>query len=91
MSEMSQEEKDEQINRIKGVFEDIRNLMLVLETDMVSTKLIEQGSAIWISAQFCSWYMDFRRELAKLDQSQAALDNLQNEVKEAASDSANLH
>lgn len=84
--EVSKEEKEHHINRVKVIFGDIRDMLKVLECDMESSELMVQASAIWIGSNLCTWYSDFRKQIADLDKAQSTLNQLKNEIKEAAED-----
>lgn len=80
--EVSEEEKKNSINRVLDIFGDIRNLLNTLEKDMESTELMVQASAVWIGGNLCTWYNDFRSEIAKIDQCKSTLNALETEIQE---------
>lgn len=83
---VSEEEKKEVIDNVKGVFNDLRSVLKTLEEDMESTDLQTQATSCWISGQLCHWYSDFVTEIKKIDSTMKTMENLKEEIKNVVSE-----
>lgn len=83
--EVSEEEKQKYIQKVKDTFNDLRNVLNTLETDMISDNLTTQASAVWISGNLCTWYSDFMTQIKEIDQKQKSLNDIKDELKSLAS------
>lgn len=82
--EVSKEEKRIYIDRVNGVFDDIRNVLKTLTEDMESEDLIIQASAVWIGGNLCAWFNDFMTQIKEIEKSKQQIDGIKNEVAEAS-------
>jgi hypothetical protein len=81
---ITEEEKRIYITKVNQLFNDIRNFMKTVETDMEAKELETQSTAVWICAQFCNWFSDFMKELHKIH---IQKDGIQKEMMEIARES----
>ncbi len=87
--EVSPEEKRIYIDRVKGIFDDLRNVLQTLEKDMESENLMDQASAVWIGGNLCSWYNDFMTQIKEIEKSKQNVQGLQQEIMETANGTGN--
>ena len=87
--QVSVEEKRVYIDRVKYVFDDLRDVLKTLEKDMESEDLKEQASAVWISGNLCTWYHDFMTQIKAIEKSKTAIKELQEEMTGVETDARN--
>ena len=81
--EVSQEEKDKFIKKISEIFDQIRNVLNILEIDIKKEDLIVQASAVWISGQLANWFHDFMEQIRHIEKQK---DEIQQQMMKASNE-----